>query len=36
MTIKLSRAHQRVHDAIVRHPMSHNLDWRDVRSMLGF
>ncbi len=31
----LSRAHQTTFDSIFRHPAAHNLQWRDVRSMLG-
>ena len=31
----LSPAHQNTYDAIVRHPASHSLQWRDVRSLLG-
>ncbi|MEK6703472.1 MAG: hypothetical protein AABZ53_14525 [Planctomycetota bacterium] len=35
MKIGLSHAHQGTYDAILRHPAAHNLQWRDVRSMLG-
>ena len=31
----LSHAHQNTYDSIFRHPAAHNLQWRDVRSMLG-
>ena len=35
MQPSLSHAHQKTYDAILRHPAAHNLQWRDVRSMLG-
>ena len=35
MTASLSHAHQHVYDAIMRHPSAHNVQWHDVRSMLG-
>jgi hypothetical protein len=35
MDTRLSRAHQRTYDAVCGHPKSHNLHWRDVRSLLG-
>src|SRR5437588_837150 len=35
MTTKMSRAHRGTYDAIYQHPLAHNLDWRDVLSMLG-
>lgn len=35
MRTGLSHAHQGTYDAILRHPAAHNLQWRDVRSMLG-
>ena len=31
----LTKSHQGTYDAIFRHPVAHNLQWRDVRSMLG-
>ena len=33
MSIKLKGAQQRTYDSIFSHPMSHNLEWRDLRSM---
>jgi hypothetical protein len=35
MTPTLNHAHQATYEAILRHPSAHNLQWRDVRSMLG-
>jgi hypothetical protein len=35
MKSQLSGSHRRTYDAIFRHPVARNLDWRDVRSMLG-
>ena len=35
MESQLSGSHKRTYDSIFRHPAAHNLDWRDVRSMLG-
>ncbi len=35
MLPNLSRAHQSTYDKIVRHPASHNLHWRAVRSLLA-
>jgi hypothetical protein len=35
MSPQLSKAHQRTYDAIFRHPIAHDLHWRDVRSMLA-
>jgi len=35
MTTHLSHAHRTTYEAICRHPVAHNLQWRDVRSMLG-
>lgn len=35
MKPKLSGSHRRIYDGIFRHPVARNLDWRDVRSMLG-
>ena len=35
MNPQLTKAHQGTYDAIFRHPMAHDLHWRDVRSMLG-
>jgi hypothetical protein len=34
MTAQLSGSHRRTYDAIFRHPVAHNLGWRDVHSML--
>ena len=31
----LSGRHQRTYEAIFRHPAAHNLEWHDVRSLLG-
>lgn len=31
----ITRAHQRTYETIFRHPAAHNLEWRDVRSLLG-
>jgi hypothetical protein len=33
--MKLNRSHAATYDAIYQHPLAHNLDWRDVFSMLG-
>lgn len=35
MPVNLSHAHRVVYDAILRHPSAHNVQWHDVRSMLG-
>lgn len=35
MKTQLSGSHRRIYDGIFRHPVARNLDWRDVRSMLG-
>jgi len=35
MRLQLRGSHRRTYDAIFRHPAARNLDWRDVRSMLG-
>jgi hypothetical protein len=35
MKTQLAGSHQSTYDAVFRHPIAHNLDWRDVRSMLG-
>ena len=35
MEPKLTGSHQNIYDALFRHPIAHNLHWRDVRSMLG-
>jgi len=35
MKPQLTKSHQSTYDAIFRHPIAHNLQWRDVRSMLG-
>lgn len=32
---QLSGHHQRTYDAVLRHPTAHNLEWHDLRSMLG-
>jgi hypothetical protein len=34
MDTKLSGSHRRTYDAIFQHPVSHNLNWNDVRSLL--
>jgi hypothetical protein len=34
MTLQLSGSHLRTYESIFRHPLAHNLGWRDVRSML--
>ena len=31
----MTRAHQRTYETIFHHPAAHNLEWRDVRSLLG-
>ncbi len=31
---KLSAAHQRTYESIFAHPLSHNIEWRDIRSLL--
>jgi hypothetical protein len=35
MESKLSGSHQKTYDRVFEHPMPHNLQWRDVASMLG-
>ena len=35
MNPPLSGAHLRTHEKIFKHPMSHNLTWREVRSLFG-
>ena len=35
MKPQLSGTHRRIYEGIFRHPAARNLDWRDVRSMLG-
>jgi hypothetical protein len=35
MTQQLNSSHRRTYDGIFRQPTARNLDWRDVRSMLG-
>jgi hypothetical protein len=35
MEMQLTRTHQITYDAVFQHPVSRNLAWRDVRSMLG-
>jgi hypothetical protein len=34
-TTQLTGAHQRTFDRIFQHPISHNLEWRDVHALLG-
>jgi hypothetical protein len=34
-TIPLSGPHQRTFDRIFQHPISHNLEWRDVHALFG-
>jgi len=34
-TTPLSNSHQRTFDRIFQHPISHNLEWRDVHALLG-
>jgi len=34
-TTPLTRPHQRTFDRIFQHPISHNLEWRDVHALLG-
>jgi len=34
-TTPLSTSHQRTFDRIFQHPISHNLEWRDVLALLG-
>ena len=34
-TASLTGSHLRTYDRIFQHPISHNLEWRDVRAMLG-
>jgi len=35
MNIQLSHGHRHTFDAIMRHPSAHNIQWHDVKSMLG-
>ena len=35
MRPQLTKTHQSTYDSIFRHPIAHNLQWRDIRSMLG-
>jgi hypothetical protein len=35
MTAILTSSHQETYDALFRHPVAHNVHWRDVRAMLG-
>lgn len=35
MEIQLSRTHQATYNAIFQHPIAHNLQWHDVRSILA-
>jgi adenylyl- and sulfurtransferase ThiI len=34
-TTSLTGPHQRIFDRIFQHPISHNLEWRDVHALLG-
>jgi len=34
-TTPLTGSHQRIFDRIFQHPISHNLEWRDVHALLG-
>ncbi len=34
-TTPLTGSHQRTFDRIFQHPISHNLEWRDVHALLG-
>ena len=34
-TTPLTNSHQRTFDRIFQHPISHNLEWRDVHALLG-
>jgi len=34
-TTSLTGPHQRTYDRIFQHPISHNLEWRDVHALLG-
>ncbi len=34
-TTQLSGSHRRTFDRIFQHPISHNLEWRDVHALLG-
>ncbi len=35
MESELSRTHQKVYDRLFQHPLPHNLEWRELSSMLG-
>lgn len=35
MNTKLSHGHRQTFDAIMRHPSAHNIQWHDVKSLLG-
>ena len=35
MESELSGTHQKVYDRLFQHPLSHNLEWRELSSMLG-
>jgi hypothetical protein len=35
MEIQLSGTHQKTYNAIFQHPIAHNLQWHDLRSLLG-
>jgi hypothetical protein len=32
--LRLNARHQHTYDAIFRHPVAHNLEWHDIRSLL--
>lgn len=34
-TVQLTGAHLRTYERIFQHPISHNLEWRDVRALFG-
>jgi hypothetical protein len=34
-TTQLNGSHSRTYDRIFQHPISHNLEWRDVHALLG-
>jgi hypothetical protein len=35
MEISMTKVHQTTYKAIFQHPIAHNLQWHDVRSMIG-
>jgi hypothetical protein len=35
MDLEMLGSHRRTYDAVFQHPVARNLEWRDVRSMLG-